>query len=116
MLRAALVLAVLVLVGSQILLPRIAARRLAEELSSSGDVDHVRVRAMPAIKLLFDRADAVEIRMTEARAGTGRLADLLDEARGAERLDARLARARLGPLTARDLRITKHGDEVRAQA
>jgi hypothetical protein len=116
MLRAALVLAVLVLVGSQILLPKIAARRLAEELRGSGDVDHVRVRAMPALKLLFDRADAVEIRMTEARAGTGRLADLLDEARGAARLDARLALARLGPLTARDLRIEKRGDDVRARA
>jgi len=119
MLRVTLVLAVPVaagLVATQLLLPRIAARRLAEELRSSGDVDLVRVRAMPALKLLFDRADSVEIRMSEARAGTGRLADLLDEARGAQRLDAHAARARLGPLLARDLRVFKQGDDVRAQA
>jgi hypothetical protein len=119
MLRIALVLGVLVgagLVATQLLLPRIAARRLAEDLRRSGDVDHVRLRAMPALKLLFDRADSVEIRMSEARAGTGRIADLLDEARGAQRLDARAARVRLGPLTARDLRVSKHGDDVRAQA
>src|SRR3954469_404168 len=119
MLRVTLVLAVPVaagLVATQLLLPRIAARRLAEELRSSGDVDLVRVRAMPALKLLFGRADSVEIRMTEARAGTGRLADLLDEARGTDRLDARAARARVGPLLARDLRLSKRGDAVRAQA
>ena len=119
MLRIALVLGLLVaagLVATQLLLPRIAARRLAEDLRRSGDVDHVRVRAMPALKLLFDRADSVEIRMSEARAGTGRIADLLEEARRAERLDARAARVRLGPLTARDLRVSKQGDDVRAQA
>src|SRR3954471_9266776 len=119
MLRVALVLVVLVavgLIGSQFLLPRIAARRLADDLRRSGDIDRVRVRAMPALKLLFGRADSVEIRMTEARAGTGRLADLLDEARGTDRLDARAARARVGPLLARDLRLSKRGDAVRAQA
>jgi hypothetical protein len=117
MLRVALgVLAGAGVVATQLLLPRIAARRLAEDLRRSGDVDLVRVRAMPALKLLFDRADSVEIRMTEARAGTGRLADLLDEARGTERLDARAARARVGPLLARDLRLSKRGDDLRAEA
>jgi hypothetical protein len=119
MLRVAVVLGLLVAAGllaAQLLLPRIAGRRLAEDLRRSGDVDRVRVRAMPALKLLFDRADSVEIRMSEARAGTGRIADLLEEARGAERLDARAARVRLGPLTARDLRVSKQGDDVRAQA
>jgi hypothetical protein len=117
MLRVALgMLAGAGVVATQLLLPRIAARRLAEDLRRSGDVDLVRVRAMPALKLLFDRADSVEIRMSEARAGTGRIADLLDDARGAERLDAQAALLRVGPLTARDLRVSKHGDAVRAQA
>ena len=82
MLRVAFVV-IVILAGLQVLLPRIAARRLAADLRRSGDVDRVRVRAVPAVKLLFERADAVEIRMREARAGPGRLADLLDEARGA---------------------------------
>jgi hypothetical protein len=119
MLRVALVLVLLVaagLLGAQLLLPRIAARRLAGDLRRSGDVDLVRVRAFPALKLLFDRADAVEIRMSEARAGTGRLADLLEEARGAGRLDAHAARVRLGPLLVRDLRVAKRGQDLRAEA
>ena len=119
-LRVALVLGVLVaagLVATQLLLPRIAARRLAEDLRRSGDVDHVRVRAMPALKLLFNRADSVEIRMSEARAGTGRIADLLDEARGAQRLDAHAARVRLGPLTrSRPAAVQAAATTVRAQA
>lgn len=119
MLRLALLLAVLLaggLIATQLLLPRIAARRLADDLRRSGDVDHVRVRAVPAVKLLFDRADAVEIRMSEARAGPGRLADLLDEARGTGRLDAHADRVRLGPLLVRDLRVAKRGADLRAEA
>jgi hypothetical protein len=118
-LRAALVVAVLLaagLLGTQVLLPRIAARRLAEDLRRSGDVDRVRVRAVPAVKLLFERADAVDIRMREARAGPGRLADLLDEARGAARLDAHVDRIRLGPLLVRHLRLAKRGADLSADA
>jgi hypothetical protein len=118
-LRVALVVPVILaagLLGTQVLLPRIAARRLAEDLRRSGDVDRVRVRAVPAVKLLFESADAVDIRMREARAGPGRLADLLDEARGAERLDAHVGRVRLGPLLVRDLRLAKRGEDLSADA
>lgn len=119
MLRIARAVAVLVaagLIGAQVLLPRLAARRLAEDLRRSGDVDRVRVRAVPAVKLLLKRADAVEIRMREARAGPGRLADLLDGAHGAGRLDAHVERVRIGPLLVRDLRLAKRGDDLRADA
>lgn len=110
------VLVALGLIASQIVLPRIAARRLRELLRAAGDVDEVRVRAVPALKLLFDRADVVEIRMSEARAGPSRLADLLEDARSADRLHAHAARVRLGPLLLRDLRLVKDGDAVRAEA
>ena len=35
------------------------------------------VEAMPAVKLLFKRADRVEVEMAEATAGAGKLAKLL---------------------------------------
>lgn len=109
-------LAVAGLIATQIALPRIAARRLADALRRSGDIDEVRVRAVPALKLLFDRADVVEIWMIEARTGSGSLGDVLEGARRAGRLDAHAARARVGPLVMRDVRISMHGDAVRAQA
>ena len=119
--RALLVVALvgaLALIGAQLVLPRIAARRVARELRRGGNVEvvRVRVRAVPATKLLLGRADAVEVRMAEARAGIGQLADLLEHARRVARVDAHAARVRLGPLLMRDLRLSKDGDAVRAEA
>src|SRR6478735_5237789 len=64
MLRAVLAflgLAVAVLVGGQLALPRIAERRITSDLSHSGQVRQVSVEATPAIKLLFGRADLVTL-------------------------------------------------------
>ena len=96
MLRAALALiglAVAALVGGQLALPRIAERRITSDLAESGQVKRVEVEATPALKLLFKRADRVEVEMAEVRAGTtGRLVELLRRTRGTDDLDARAAR------------------------
>jgi len=82
-------LAVAALVGGQLALPRLAERRITSDLSKSGHVTHVSVEAVPAIKLLFKRADRVEVRMSEVRAGTtGRLVQLLRRTRQTKELRA----------------------------
>ena len=89
-------LAVAVLVGGQLVLPRLAERRITSDLSHSGQVRHVSVEATPAIKLLFGHADRVEVEMSEVRAGTtGRLVDLLRRSSGATYLVARAATVKL---------------------
>ena len=94
MLRAALALIgllVAALVGGQLALPRVAERRITSDLAKSGEVRRVSVEAVPALKLLFKRADRVEVDMAEVRAGsTGRLAALLRRTRATEELDARV--------------------------
>src|SRR5215207_8029732 len=94
MVRAAfalLGLLVAALVGGQLALPRVAERRISSDLSKSGEVRRVSVEAVPALKLLFKRADRVEIDMAEVRAGsTGRLAQLLRRTRATDELDARV--------------------------
>jgi hypothetical protein len=118
-LRVALGLPALVLfplVGGQIVLPRVAERRIAGELRATGDVEHISVRAFPAVKLLWSRADRVEVRMSEARAGTGRLAKLLAKTRGTSELDARIARMQVGPLVLRGLRLRKEAGRLGAEA
>jgi len=105
------------LVAGQLLLPRLAERRLREELEASGEVVRVRVSAFPALKLLFGRADRVLVRMGAVRvAGQGEVADLLDRTEAAGDLDVSAREVRVGPLLVRDLRLDKRGDRLFAEA
>jgi hypothetical protein len=119
MLRAALALLGLLaaaLVGGQLVLPRVAERRISHELAKNGDVRRVSVEAFPAIKLLFKRVDRVEIDMAEARAGAGKLPQLLRRTSGARELDARVDRVRVGPLQLRGVALHKDHNRLRGQA
>jgi len=120
MLRAALALiglAVAALVGGQLALPRMAERRITEDLSESGKVSRVEVEATPALKLLFDRADRVEVEMSEVRAGTtGRLVELLRRTRATKQLEARADLVTLGPLRLHAAVLTKDDDLLRGEA
>lgn len=119
MVRLALIaafIALALLAGSQILLPPLAERRIAGDLAGAGDVEDVTVRAFPALKLLFDRADRVEVRMGDARLAPGPLTSLLTSTREVGELDARARSLRLGPLVLRDLSITKRAGELVGRA
>lgn len=115
------VLAVLValaalLVAAQLMLPGVAEDRLREDLADSGDVRSVQVRAFPAVKLLFNRADRVIVRLGQARAQPGRFADLVASTRETDRLDASATGMRVGPLAVGDLRMRKNGDRLEGEA
>jgi LmeA-like phospholipid-binding len=119
MLRAALALLGLLaaaLVGSQLALPRLAERRISHDLSANGDVRRVSVEALPAVKLLFKRADRVEIDMADATAGTGKLAQLLRRTSGAREVDARVDLVRVGPLQLRGVALHKDHNHLSGQA
>ena len=120
MLRGALSLiglTVAALVGGQIALPRVAERRLTSDLSRSGHVTHVSVEAVPAIKLLFKRADRVEVEMSEVRAGTtGKLVQLLRRTRQTKELKASAGLVTVGPLRLHDAMLTKDHDDLSGQA
>jgi hypothetical protein len=120
MLRAAFAfigLAVAALVGGQLALPRIAERRITSDLAASGKVTRVEVNAVPAIKLLFKRADRVEVEMAEVRAGTtGRLVELLRRTRGTKELAARADLVTLGPLRLHAAMFTKDDNRLRGEA
>lgn len=117
-LRIAAGLAVLagLLALTELIVPRQAERRLRADLSESGRVREVDVKAFPAIKLLFGRADRIEVRLAETRLAGGRLADLLARARNTGELDARADVMRVGPLLVRDARLAKGGDRLHAEA
>lgn len=111
---AGIVVAALVVL--QLALPALAERRLRSELADMGHVETVKVRAFPAVTLLWRHASSVEISMRDYTAGTARLADLLDSTRRAGRFDGRIGVLHVGPLLLRDARVRKRGDVVDVQA
>ncbi len=111
------VFACALLMASQLALPEIAERRLRDDLAARGEVRRVDVGALPALGLLFGRADRVEIEMGEVRASSqGQLADLLARTADTDELRARAATLRVGPFVARDARLDKDGARVRGRA
>jgi hypothetical protein len=120
MLRAAFALIgllVAALVGGQLALPRVAERRISSDLAKSGEVRRVSVEAVPALKLLFKRADRVEVDMAQVQAGsTGRLAELLRRTRATDELDARVDLVLLGPLRLHAVALRKDGERLSGEA
>lgn len=113
--RAALAL-LLVLAASQLALPELAEDRLRSELSETGEVTSVQVSAFPALKLLFEKADSVRVRMSSASVGVGDLGDRLASTDRAGEVDFEVAELSLGPLAIRDVSLMKDGDALEGSA
>lgn len=103
-------------VAQQLVLPALAERQLRGRLAEIGRPERVEVEALPAIKLLFKRADHVDVVMSQASPASARLAELLAETEGIDRLDLRARRLRVGGLVARDASMSKRGPALMGQA
>ena len=117
--RAALVVVggvVVLMIGAQFVLPDLAERRLRDDLNAVGDVRSVSVSALPALKLLWHRADAVDVDLRSYESGTGILADFLARTERTDDLDVRVDRLRAAILTLSDVTLRKRGDELAASA
>ena len=99
-----------VLIASQLALPVLAERAVRGELREFGDVASVEVSAFPALKLLFERADSVRVRMAEATVGSGDLGDQLASTARTGSLDFAVDSLAVGPLRVRDVALRKDGD------
>jgi hypothetical protein len=103
---------ILVLVVGQLVLPGIAADSLKDRLSKSGNVISVEVHAFPAIKLLWNHADRVVVRMGRYRSAAGALGDLLGETSNVGSVDASAQEFQSGLLTVRDAALRKRGNQL----
>jgi hypothetical protein len=103
---------ILVLVVAQLVLPAIATDRLRDRLSKSGNVISVEVHAFPAIKLLWNHADRVVVRMGRYQSGAGALGDLLSQTSDVGSVDASAQEFSSGLLTVRDAALRKRGNEL----
>ncbi|MBJ7522218.1 MAG: hypothetical protein JHC84_21125 [Solirubrobacteraceae bacterium] len=109
-------LLVAALVASQFLLPTVLERRIADDLEQFGPRPDVSVSAFPAVKLLFGRADRIEIDAPAARVETSSLLDELSDTGEVDKVDARIGTLQIGLLDLSDVRITKDGDDAGAAA
>jgi hypothetical protein len=102
----------LVLIIAQLALPGVAEQEVRDQLSQSGTVLEVKVRAFPAVKLLWHHADSVVIRMGRYRSGSSQLGERLGETAGVGTLDASVQKLDSGALTLRNATLHKSGDAL----
>ena len=111
---ALLVVAVLValLVLAQFLLPPLAERSIRGKVEDVATVRSVKVKAFPAVELLWKHADEVEVELGEVRAGTGKFADLVDEASGVDEVDVTAETATIGDAELTRAEFHKNGADL----
>jgi hypothetical protein len=109
-------LVLVVLVIAQLVLPGIAAQRVRDQLSRSGQVLSVQVHAFPAIELLWHQADRVVIRLGRYRTPVGKLAGALHQSVDVGSLDATATEVDAGLLALHDARLVKRGSRLTASA
>lgn len=109
-LLVAVLLAIVVL--AQLVLPSLAERSIRGKVDDVATVKSVKVSAFPAIKLAWKHADKVEVRLGEVRAGTGKFADLVDEAKGIDEVDVTASRAKIGDADLTRAEFHKDGDTL----
>lgn len=107
---------VLVLALAQLLLPRLAASRIASRVGRYGKVESVSVSAWPAVELLWGHAGSVDVRARSLSLTPAQAAALLWEARGTGKVDASAETVQLESLHLRGAHLEKRGSALRAQA
>lgn len=109
--------AVLVLlVASQIALPKIAASKISSRVGRYGVVQSVSVSAWPAVKLLWGEVDTVKVRARHLSLSTAQAAKLLWEAHGVGTMDLSAGSVKVGPLQVEDAVLHKRGSAMEATA
>lgn len=116
-------LPLLLVVLAQVLLPSLAARRVRDRVSRYGTVRSVSVSAFPAVKLLWGKADSVDVKAGALSVQLSQVATLLWEARAVDSMTVTAEAATLTAvpdlpkgLTVNDLRTEKHGSAISASA
>ena len=113
---AVLAVVVIALVAVQIFLPRMAENDVEDRLTRDGGTAGVTIEAVPAVRLLFDDGDRIEVRAEEVEIPIediqGRSFKQLD---GFDEVDVQLALSTVGPFFAEEVTIERgEGDDLYA--
>jgi hypothetical protein len=107
---------------AQLLLPKLAAKRVSDRVARYGTVRHVSVSAWPAVELIWGKADSVSVSANTLTATPAQIASLLQEAHNVDDLTVTTDRASLrvpsipNGLTLNDVHMQKRGSAIQASA
>ena len=109
---AVLAVVVIALVATQIFLPRMGENDVEDRLTREGGTASVNIDAVPALRLLFDDGDRIEVRAREVEIPIedirGRSFKQLD---GFDEVDVRLLLSTIGPFFAEAVTIERGAGE-----
>jgi LmeA-like phospholipid-binding len=100
---------------AQVLLPGIAARMVREKVERYGTVKSVKVKAWPAVKLVWGEADEVQVRAGQLKVSPEQAVALLKEAKGVNKMDTTAESVEVGGLRLTNTSLQKHGSALRAE-
>lgn len=106
-------------VVAQFVLPGVAEHSLRSDLARFGPVGQVKVESFPAVKLLWHKADRVDVSMDHYRSepgGHGSLAGFLSDTRSTGELNARVGTVEAQLVTLHGVELHKDGDAVVGRA
>jgi hypothetical protein len=108
---------VLVMAGSQFLVPLLMQQRMRSRLGSIGEVAKLDIGATPAVKMLWGDVDRAEVHLRELdsqrRGGRGVQGDMLATIAGMDSLKLTVDHLNAGPITAENVKVSKEGPLVR---
>ena len=115
-LLASLAVLIIAAVATQILLPRIGENQVEDRLTKGGGTAEVNIEAVPAIRLLFDDGDKLEVRAQEVAIPIDDIqGKSFKEFDGFNEVNVRLDLSRVGPFFAEDCTIIRgEGDALYA--
>jgi len=110
-LRVGLILAAIVivvlLVASQLVIPGLVASFVEDRLTEDGGRAEVSVSAFPALRLLFDDGDRIEVDASELQLERAERQDALGRLDGFDEVDVEIGGSELGPVTLERVRLTR---------
>jgi hypothetical protein len=105
---AVLAVLVIALVATQILLPRMGESQVEDRLTKEGGTADVNIEAVPAVRLLFDDGDRLEVRAREVDIPIEDIqGKSFKELDGFGEVDVRLALSKVGPFFAERVTIVR---------
>jgi hypothetical protein len=108
----ALTVLVVLAVASQFVIPPVAENRVEDRLTSGGGSADVSLDAFPAVRLLFEDGDRIEVRGNGLDLDLQRETNIFDNLDGFDEVDVRLTDYRAGPFQIRTFELTRDGPEA----
>ena len=98
---------VFLLVGSQILIPAIGARRIESRLTEGGGTADVTLGAVPAVRLLFGDGERFEVEANGLDLALDRRGSVFDELDGFGVVDITIDDSKAGPFELQSFHLTR---------